>query len=124
LGLLDQNSWAFVNDIDNNPDTDARDYDIVMYIFALYETFVTFTTVGYGDYTGVNSREYLVTMCYQFIGFCFNAILISTMVDLFGADVSFSDLLEVRLGELDLWMKRIEKSYKPYYLHPRMGRQI
>ena len=46
------------------------------------------------------------------------------MSDLFGADVSFSDLLEDRLGELDLWMKRIEMSYKPYYLHPSMGRSI
>jgi len=95
-----------------------------MYIFALYWIFETFTTVGYGDYTGGTSREYLVTMCFQFIGFCFNAILISTMADLFGADVSFSDLLEDRLGQLDLWMKRIEKSHKPYYLHPSMGRSI
>lgn len=46
------------------------------------------------------------------------------MTDLFGADVSFSDLLEARLGQLDLWIKRIEKSKKPYYMHPEMARSI
>ena len=133
LGTLDADSWSFNNDFDKMDDvSDAGDdgvndplkSDGAMYIFALYWIFETFTTVGYGDYAGGISREFIVTMFFQFIGFCFNAILISTMTDLFGADVSFSDLLEARLGQLDLWIKRIEKSKKPYYMHPEMARSI
>jgi len=124
-------SWAYVNDFDKMDDitkddgvNDRLKSDGAMYIFALYWIFETFTTVGYGDYAGNMSREFIVTMFFQFIGFCFNAILISTMTDVFGADVSFDDLLGNRLGQLDLWMKRIEKSYKPHFMHPKMGKSI
>lgn len=94
------------------------------YVFALYWIFETFTTVGYGDYAGGNSTEYLYTLLFEFIGFCYNAVLISIMSSFFDSEVSFEDLLKDKLDELDLWMKRIEKSYKPYYLHPVLGKQI
>ena len=36
----------------------------------------------------------------------------------------FDDLLNARMSEMDLWMKRIELSYKPHYLHPKLGKKI
>lgn len=94
------------------------------YVFSFYWIFETFTTVGYGDYAGGNSREYIVTLVFEFIGFCYNAVLISIMSSFFDSEVSFSDLLKDKLDELDLWMKRIEKSFKPNYLHPTLGMAI
>jgi len=98
--------------------------DFATYVFSMYWIFETFTTVGYGDYTGGNNREYLVTMLFEFIGFCYNAVLISSMTSFFNSEANFSNMLTERLTHLDLWMKRIEKSYKPYYLPPVLGKSI
>ena len=95
-----------------------------MYVFSLYWTFTTLTTVGYGDYYGSTSREYLVTLAFEFIGFCYNAILISIMSNVFSAEVSFEDLLKERMDGLLIWMKKIELSYKPYHFYPELNNAI
>ena len=109
--------------MDDNDTSQFKD-DGATYIFALYWTFTTLTTVGYGDYAGGNTREYLVTLVFEFVGFCYNAVLISIMSSFFDAATQFDDLLNARMSEMDLWMKRIELSYKPHYLHPKLGKQI
>ena len=95
-----------------------------MYVFSLYWCFTTLTTVGYGDYVGGTSREYLVVLAFEFIGFCYNAILISIMSNVFSADVGFEDLLRERMDGLLQWMRRVELSYKPHFLHPKLGSDI
>ena len=79
------------DDIEPLPDEQST------YVFALYWIFETFTTVGYGDYAGGNSREYLVTIAFEFFGFCFNAVLITTMSTFFDANITYKDLLYARL---------------------------
>jgi hypothetical protein len=37
--------------------------------------FTVLTTVGYGDYTGKNFGEYLFTICLEFCGLTFFALL-------------------------------------------------
>lgn len=122
----ERESWIFVNDFDLMDDNDTSGFknDWAAYIFSLYWTFTTLTTVGYGDYSGGNTREYLVTLVFEFIGFSYNAVLISIMSSFFDAAADFNDLLNNRMSEMDLWMKRIELSYKPHYLHPKLGKQI
>ena len=88
------------------------------YIFSVYWTFTTLTTVGYGDYSGGTTREYCVSLAFEFVGFCFNAVLITVMSSFFSADMTFDDLLDARLSQLDLWMKRIELSNYPDHMHP------
>jgi len=56
---------------------DPLSNDTAIYIFSLYWICETFTTVGYGDYAGGNNREFLITIVFEFIGFGYNAILIS-----------------------------------------------
>ena len=138
MGLLDrdlppeeQTSWVYVNDL-YGADTDPITQESVgrsksntaLYAFALYWVFTTLTTVGYGDYAGGNTKEYLVTLGFEFLGFCYNAVLISVMSSFFASDANFDDLLDSRLAEMDLWMKRIERSYKPYYMPPLLGQNI
>ena len=65
------------------------------------------TTVGYGDYSGGNTTEYLVSILVEFVGFCYNAVLISIMSSFFASEISFDDLLTARLSEMELWMNRI-----------------
>ena len=46
------------------------------------------------------------------------------MSNFFSDDISFTALLSVKLDELELWIKRIEKSKKPHYLHPALAKTI
>ena len=107
-----------------NEETSPLKNSLATYVFSLYWVFETLTTVGYGDYSGGSSGEYLITMLFEFIGFCYNAILISIMTSFFASQTSFSDLLNGRLAEMELWMRRLELSYKPYYMHPKLGKLI
>ena len=125
----ERESWLYVNDfnlMDDDPDDvlSAFKSNAATYVFATYWTFTTLTTVGYGDYAGGTSREYLVTLGFEFVGFCYNAVLISVMSSFFASATTFDDLLDARLGELDSWMNRIELCYKPMHLHPKLAREI
>lgn len=117
----ERESWLYVNDltgegVGNLPSPFAA------YIFSLYWVFETFTTVGYGDYSGGTSAEYGVTLFFEFIGFCYNAVLISIMTSFFSNEYTFQDLLSLKLFQMDIWMRRIELSYKPYYLPRDLGK--
>jgi len=61
-------------------------------------------------------------MAFEFIGFCYNAVLISIMSSFFTSEITFEDLLSDRLSEMDLWIKRIELSFKPWYIHRKLGK--
>ena len=133
MGFLDSDlpaeereSWVYNNSL-YGEDADGNAYtkdNASLYVFAYYWVFTTLTTVGYGDYAGGTTSEYLVTLVFEFIGFCYNAVLISVMSSFFASEANFADLLDSRLQEMDLWMKRIERSYKPYYLPPALGKNI
>ena len=68
---------------------------------------VTITTVGYGDYSGGTTQEYLISLLFEFVGFCYNAILISIMSSFFASERNFEDLLNSRMSEMELWLNRI-----------------
>lgn len=80
--------------------------------------------MGYGDYAGGTSREYMVSICFEFVGFCYNAVLISTMSNVFANETTFDQLLDARMNELDSWMNRLQLSYKSFYMHAKLGKQI
>lgn len=114
-----RDTWLFRNDFNDMLDgTNKLKNNTEIYVFSYYWVFTTLTTVGYGDYAGGNSREYLVTLLFEFTGFCYNAVLISIMSSFFENTITFEDLLNSRLDEMDLWMKRIELSYKPNFMYP------
>jgi len=46
------------------------------------------------------------------------------MANFFGTEITFEDLLHERLNQMDLWMRRIELSYKPYYMPRKLGKSI
>ena len=94
----ERESWLYVNDFNfiNYSDLTIQD-DAATYIFSIYWTFTVMTTVGYGDYSGGTSREYLVSLLFEFTGFIFNAVLITTMSNVFASESSFDSLLTYRL---------------------------
>lgn len=46
-----------------------------IYVGSVYWILETITTVGYGDYFGRVRREYIFSMCLEFIGLTFYSIM-------------------------------------------------
>ena len=80
----DRESWFYVNDFNGMSDEQEElKSAFAAYVFSLYWVFETLTTVGYGDYTPGTSEEYLIVLVFEFIGFCYNAVLIAIMSSFF-----------------------------------------
>lgn len=94
------------------------------YVFAYYWIFEVITTVGYGDYTGSTSEEYLFTLMLEFVGVSINAIFLAKMGSFFNSEIGFDILIEQRLAMLDIWIKKIEKSNKPLHINSQLYKSI
>ena len=133
LGFVDKDkppeerkSWIYVNDLYGS-DGYGNAYtksNSALYVFSLYWVFSILTKGGYDDYSGGTGAEVLVTLLYELVGFGYSAILISYMGNIFASDFDHNALIEERLDEMNLWMKRIERSYKPYYMPRILARRM
>jgi len=110
-------SWRFENNFDNKPIT-------TQYIFAFYWIFEVITTVGYGDFTGKTSYEYIFSIVLEFIGLTFFSFLMGSINGIFNTKDNFDDLIEEKLDSLDMWIKKIEKSNKPFHIQPTLYNDI
>lgn len=114
-------SWTYVG----SPGTRFADKPIYsQYIFAFYWIFEVITTVGYGDYFGSTSEEYLFSICLQFIGLVFFSFLMGSINNIFNTSDNFEDLIDEKLDSLDMWIKKIEKSNKPFHIQPYLYNDI
>jgi len=110
-------SWRYETGFDQKSMT-------TQYIFAFYWIFEVITTVGYGDYTGKTSIEYLFSIVLEFIGLTFFSFLMGSINGIFNTKDNFDDLIEEKLDSLDMWIKKIEKSNKPYHIQPTLYNDI
>ena len=78
--------------------------------------FEVICTVGYGDYVGHTSNEYIFSLILEFIGVVFFSFLMGYINEIFSSSDSFDDLIEEKLDLLDMWIKKIEKSNRPEYI--------
>jgi len=102
-------SWRYQDDF--------KDKSIAtLYIFSFYWIFEVITTVGYGDYVGKTSEEYIFSIVLEFIGLTFFSFLMGSINSIFNLKDNFEDLIEEKLDSLDMWIKKIEKSNKPYHI--------
>ena len=60
-----------------------------MYIFSLYWVFTVLTTVGYGDYAGSNSAEFMFSIALEFCGLTFFALLTGLITPLVTPEKDF-----------------------------------
>ena len=86
------------------------------YIFSFYWIFEVITTVGYGDYSGKTSNEYIFSIFLEFLGLTFFSFLMGSINGIFSTSDNFDDLIEEKLDSLDMWIKKIEKSNKPLHI--------
>lgn len=94
------------------------------YIFAFYWIFEVITTVGYGDYSGSTSGEYIFSIALEFMGLTFFSFLMGSINGIFNTSDNFDDLIEEKLDSLDMWIKKIEKSNKPFHIQPTLYNDI
>jgi hypothetical protein len=110
-------SWRYANDF-----ADKRYH--TQYIFAFYWIFEVITTVGYGDYSGSTSEEYIFSIALEFMGLTFFSFLMGSINSIFNTSDNFDDLIEEKLDSLDMWIKKIEKSNKPFHIQPTLYNDI
>jgi hypothetical protein len=110
-------SWIYANGFEELP-------IINIYIFAFYWIFEVITTVGYGDYSGSTQSEYIFSIALEFLGLTFFSFLMGSVSGIFSHSDSFDDLLEEKLDQLDTWLKKIEKSNKPFHIQPVLYNDI
>jgi hypothetical protein len=118
---LCKDSWTYQSTGDS---TFAEKPVHSQYIFAFYWIFEVITTVGYGDYTGKTSHEYLFSIILQFIGLIFFSFLMGSINGIFNTSDNFEDLIDEKLDSLDMWIKKIEKSNKPFHIQPYLYNDI
>ena len=110
-------SWIYKNGFNEQPLHS-------IYIFAFYWIFEVITTVGYGDYSGSTSEEYIFSIALEFMGLTFFSFLMGSINGIFNTSDNFDDLIEEKLDSLDMWIKKIEKSNKPFHIQPTLYNDI
>lgn len=110
-------SWVYKNEFYNKAVP-------TQYIFAFYWIFEVITTVGYGDYSGSTSEEYIFSIALEFMGLTFFSFLMGSINGIFNTSDNFDDLIEEKLDSLDMWIKKIEKSNKPFHIQPTLYNDI
>ena len=60
-----------------------------IYIFAFYWIFEVITTVGYGDYSGATSSEYIFSIILEFLGLTFFSFLMGSINSIFDTSDNF-----------------------------------
>lgn len=105
-------SWVYNNDGFDSPEFNQ----FSKYIFAFYWIFTVITTVGYGDFSGRTNNEYIFSIILEFFGLSFFSFLMGSISGIFSTSDDFESLIESKLDNLDLWIKKIEKSNGQYHI--------
>ena len=110
-------SWINFNSFDEKDFTS-------LYVFSVYFILQTLTTVGYGEFTGSTTYEYIFCMILEFIGLSFFSFLMGSINNMLRKSDNFESLIDEKLSLLDIWIKKIERSNKPYYIPPDLYTNI
>ena len=70
----------------------------------------TLTTVGYGDYKGFTTNEYVFTMVVEFIGILFFSVIMASVNDILDDGSSDYDIVETKLENVDVWLVKLDNS--------------
>lgn len=72
----------------------------------------TFTTVGYGDFSGRNNSEYLFNMIIMVIGIGFFGYTIDSVGKMIGQIDSIAEFQEEKQEKHNIWLMRLGRSNK------------
>ena len=83
--IENRHTWRF-NNADFEDFTQREEY-----VFALYWVLESITTVGYGDYVGGNTNEYVATLLFISIGITFFSVMTFKMTEFAKRRMSFDE---------------------------------
>ena len=95
-----------------------------LYIFSLYWICTVVTTVGYGDYSGSSSLEYIVTIGLEFFGLVVFSTLQVAVLTLMSYDISYESHCIDQENHLIQWLQEMEQSAIPKTLPSELYRDI
>lgn len=93
--MADPSECAFV--LDN---TDSQK----IYVTSFYWVITSLTTVGYGDYKGYTTVEYIFQIFTEFLGIGVFSYLMGSIHSLFGSEKSLTDILDSRTDKIEKWL--------------------
>lgn len=70
--------------------------------------FTVLTTVGYGDYAGLGSEEFIFSIFLEFCGLSFFALLTGMIAPLIEPEKDFKALVVEKTADLDIWIKKLQ----------------
>ena len=73
------------------------------------------TTVGYGDYAGIVTTEFIFSIALEFCGLTFFALLTGLITPLVTPEKDFNGLLMDKSDSLDLWIKKMQQANSTLY---------
>ena len=99
--------WTFAND-------DFKEMSKVqLFIYATYWVCTVVTTVGYGDYTGGTTLEYMFSFGIEFCGFIIFAFIQSSILEVADLNYTFSDYVQELDFQALVWFHLVEKQMRP-----------
>ncbi len=78
-----------------------------LYNFLLYWIFTIITTVGYGDFTGGTTGEYLVTIAIEFAGIICFTVLNSLVNQLAASSLTYEKFIFEKFTALEEWIIKV-----------------
>ena len=113
LGTMDDGWLTMLQTLpdDDGGDPEFKKYGpMEVYIFALYWVFTVLTTVGYGDYAGYSSTEFVFSIGLEFCGLTFFALLTGLIAPLVTPEKDYQGMLMEKTGDLDIWIKKLQQA--------------
>jgi hypothetical protein len=95
-----------------------------IYIFAFYWICETISTVGYGNYSGGTSAEYLFSMIVEFSGLSLVSILMFSLSKIIAEEFNFEKFVEKNVFDANIWITKVEKCNKPKFLKSQLFLKI
>ena len=109
---------------------DFQDMSMVqLFIYATYWVCTVVTTVGYGDYTGGTTLEYMFSFAIEFCGFIIFAFIQSSILEVAELNYSFRTYVQDLDFQALVWFNIVEKQmqpgiHMPTELHEEIKRHI
>lgn len=98
-----------------------------LYVFSLYWICTVLTTVGYGDFSGTNEREYLYSIFLEFAGLLLFSILTGLLIQLISIRSDFEAMCSEYLENCNKWIMKLERANDhkgETFMPPQMYRTI
>jgi Ion channel len=104
IGANNEGTWITAS---SGIGKDTADY--TLYITSFYWVVTTLTTIGYGDYKGFTTNEYMYTMFVEFAGIAFFSFIMGSINNVFFSDDDL-DMIEEQLERVNIWLVKLDNS--------------